>query len=81
MTHDGNIDGVWATIASTPNTNINAANLRDDGRTTIKNAVTSLLQDGRLGKYRRTDQGSRRFVGVVGGNLHQQEQAIINGGE
>jgi hypothetical protein len=80
MTHDGQ-DSVFETIASTPDTNINVANLRDDGKTTIKNAVTALLQAGRIGKYKRTNQGSRRFLGVVGGDLHQAQQEIINGGE
>ena len=80
MTHDGQ-DSIFDTIAATPDENINAANLRDDGRTTIKKAVTALLQAGRIGKYKRTNQGSRRFLGVVGGDLYHQEQAIINGGE
>ena len=84
MTHDGNIDGVWATIKATPDTNINAANLRDENgnkRTTIKNTVTALLQAGRIGQYKRSDKGKKQFLGVVGGDLYHQEQAIINGGE
>ena len=81
MTKDGNIDGVWASVQNAPSTDINAINLRDDGRTTIKNAVTALLQDGRLGAYRRSDKGKKQFIGVMGGELYHQEQNIIHGGE
>ena len=84
MTHDGNIDGVWATIKATPDANINAANLRNEngnGRTTIKDTVTFLLQAGRIGQYKRSDKAKKQFLGVVGGELHQREQEIINGGE
>ena len=62
MTHDGNIDGVWATIKATPDANINAANLRNEngnGRTTIKDTVTFLLQAGRIGQYKRSDKGEK----------------------
>ena len=84
MTKDGNIDGVWATIAATPDANINAANLRNENgnsRTTIKNTVSALLQAGRVGLYKKTYHGKKQFLGVVGGELHQREQEIINGGE
>ena len=47
MTHDGQDSMLIGYNASTPDTNINAANLRDDGRTTIKKAVTALSARGR----------------------------------
>ena len=47
----------------------------------LKKLLQLCCRQSRIGKYKRTNQGSRRFLGVVGGDLHQAQQEIINGGE
>tara|TARA_R100001509_G_scaffold142184_1_gene97475 strand:+ start:8099 stop:10282 length:2184 start_codon:yes stop_codon:yes gene_type:complete len=76
VTKGGAVDGIYAQIQSAPVDDINAGNLSGLGETTIKNAVTKLQNEGRVDGFKRTRNGPRKWLGVVGGVLSNDEEAL-----
>lgn len=76
MTKSGGHDGVWTTIQNAPNDDLNAANLKNVGKTTIKNALTNLSNENRIGTFKTTRNGPTKWLGVVGGRLNQEQDML-----
>ena len=74
MTVGGGTDGVHETIRTSSLDDLNAANLKRWASSTINDSVNKLLESGRIGRYKTTRNGPRKWLGVVGGRLHQEEQ-------
>ena len=79
VTLSSSVDGLWKQVEQAPIEDINAANLKGIGKTTIENCARKLMEDNRIGSYKRTAQGSRKWLGVVGGILNREEDDLING--
>jgi hypothetical protein len=77
VTKGGMHDGIFDAIRTAPNDDINAGNLRNAvGESTIKKAVTTLQNDGRIDQFKRNRSGPRKWLGVVGGQLNQEEDIL-----
>ena len=74
MTNGGGTDGAYETIRTATHDDINAANLKRWAESTIIASVNKLMNDGRIGRYKASRNTSRKWLGVVGGRLHQEEQ-------
>jgi len=72
-------DGIWEAITSAPDDDINAGNIRRSGvkEGTIKKAVTALQNQGRVDQYMKNGSGPRKWLGVVGGRLYQEEREAV----
>lgn len=76
ITKGGAHDGIFEAIRSAPADDINAGNLRTIGETTLKNTITQLQNDGRIDAFKTTRNGPRKWLGVVGGRLNQDEDML-----
>jgi len=76
VTKGGLIDGIFEAVKAAPVDDINAANLKTVGETTIKNTVTKLQNEGRVDTFKTTRNGNRKWLGVIGGRLNQEENAL-----
>ena len=74
MTVGGGTDGVYETIRTASLDDLNAANLKRWASSTINESVNKLLESGRIGRYKTSRNNPRKWLGVVGGRLHQEEQ-------
>ena len=74
MTIGGGADGVPEAIRTATHDDINAANLKRWAKSTIIESVNKLMNDGRIGRYKTSRNTSRKWLGVIGGRLHQEEQ-------
>ena len=74
MTIGGGTDGVPEAIRTATHDDINAANLKRWAKNTIIQSVNKLMNEGRIGRYKTTRNGPRKWLGVVGGRLDQEEQ-------
>ena len=74
MTVGGGTDGVYETIITASLDDLNAANLKRWASSTINESVNKLLESGRIGRYKTSRNNPRKWLGVVGGRLHQEEQ-------
>jgi hypothetical protein len=79
VTKGGMHDGIWEAITSAPDDDINAGNIRRSGvkEGTIKKAVTALQNQGRVDQYMKNGSGPRKWLGVVGGRLYQEEREAV----
>jgi hypothetical protein len=71
-------DGIFEAIRTAPNDDINAGNLRNLGESTIKKAVTKLQNDKRVDQFKRSKGNPRKWLGVIGGQLNQEENEIAH---
>ena len=76
MTIGGGTDGVPEAIRTATHDDINAANLKRWAKNTIIQSVNKLMNEGRIGRYKTTRNGPRKWLGVVGGRLDQEEQEL-----
>ena len=74
MTMGGGTDGVPNAIITAANDDINAFNLKRWAKATILGSVNKLMNEGRIGRYKTSRNTARKWLGVVGGRLHQEEQ-------
>jgi len=74
MTIGGGTDGVPEAIRTATHDDINAANLKRWAKNTIIQSVNKLMNEDRIGRYKTTRNGPRKWLGVVGGRLDQEEQ-------
>jgi len=74
MTIGGGTDGVPEAIRTATHDDINAANLKRWAKNTIIESVNKLMNEGRIGRYKTSRNTPRKWLGVVGGRLHQEEQ-------
>tara|TARA_Y100001937_G_scaffold13629_1_gene18013 strand:- start:785 stop:2974 length:2190 start_codon:yes stop_codon:yes gene_type:complete len=74
MTMGGGTDGVPNAIITAANDDINAFNLKRWAKSTILGSVNKLMNEGRIGRYKTSRNTARKWLGVVGGRLHQEEQ-------
>ena len=77
VTKGGQHDGIFEAIRTAPNDDINAGNLRNVGESTVKKAVTTLQNDGRIDQFKFNRSGPRKWLGVVGGRLDQEEREVV----
>ena len=76
VTKGGMHDGIFEAVKAAPNDDINAGNLKGIGESTLKKAVTSLQNDGRIDQFKRSKSTPRKWLGVVGGQLNQEENML-----
>ena len=78
LTKRGKNDGIWAQIQTASQDDITAQNIKilDVSESTIRDDVEKLMTLGRIGGYKVTRVGDKKFLGVVGGNLHRNEPTI-----
>jgi len=78
VTKGGNTDGLHEMVRIAPEDDITAANLRlmNLSEETFKKDVTKLQNTNRIGQYKITRSGPKKFLGVVGGTLHNNEPTI-----
>ena len=76
VTKGGSIDGIFEAVRAAPVDDINAANLKTIGETTLKNTVTKLQNEGRVDAFKTTRNGNRKWLGVIGGRLNQEENIL-----
>ena len=74
MTIGGGTDGVPEAIRTATHDDINAANLKRWSKNTIIESVNKLMNEGRIGRYKTSRNTPRKWLGVVGGRLDQEEQ-------
>ena len=79
VTKSGVHDGIYEKIQSAPVDDIPAGNLQGLGRTTIEDCVRKLQNENRIDAYKRTKNGPRKWLGVVGGQLNQEENSLVLG--
>ena len=65
---------------SAPNDDINAANLKTIGKTTLKNTVQDLQNFGRVDTFKTTRNGPKKWLGVIGGRLNQEQNMLTDVG-
>ena len=80
VTKGGKVDGIFDAIETAPDDDINAGNLKDAGKTTINNTVTALQNANRIGAFKTGKNDSRKWLGVVGGRLNQEQDDLTNMG-
>ena len=78
VTKGGNTDGLHEMVRIAPEDDMTAANLRlmNLSEETFKKDVTKLQNTNRIGQYKITRSGPKKFLGVVGGTLHNNEPTI-----
>ena len=78
VTKGGNTDGLYEMVRIAPEDDITAANLKlmNLSRDTFEKDVTKLQNANRIGAFRVTRVGPKKFLGVVGGSLHNNEPTI-----
>lgn len=76
LTFTSGVDCLYEQIQVAPIDDIPAANLKDLGKTTIENTARKLMEENTIGTYRRTRNGPRKWLGVVGGILNQEENNL-----
>ena len=78
VTKGGNTDGLHEMVRIAPEDDITAANLRlmNLSEETFKKDVTKLQNTNRIGQFKITRSGPKKFLGVVGGTLHNNEPTI-----
>lgn len=76
VTKGGQHDGIYEAVRTAPVEDINAANIVRFGESTIKDTVTKLQNDGRIDQFKRTRNGPRKWLGVVGGILNREEDDL-----
>ena len=78
VTKGGNTDGLHEMVRIAPDDDMTAANLRlmNLSEETFKKDVTKLQNTNRIGQYKITRSGPKKFLGVVGGTLHNNEPTI-----
>ena len=78
VTKGGNTDGLHEMVRIAPADDMTAANLRlmNLSEETFKKDVTKLQNTNRIGQYKITRSGPKKFLGVVGGTLHNNEPTI-----
>ena len=76
ITKGGMHDGIFEAVKTAPNDDINAGNLKGIGESTLKKAVTTLQNDGRIDQFKRGKNSPRKWLGVVGGQLNQEEDML-----
>ncbi len=74
----GKDNGIWAQIEIAPQDDMIAQNVKILGvsESTIRDDVNKLMMLGRVGGYRITRNGEKRFLGIVGGTLEKNEPTI-----
>ena len=78
VTKGGNTDGLHEMVRIAPDDDMTAANLRlmNLSEETFKKDVTKLQNTNRIGQFKITRSGPKKFLGVVGGTLHNNEPTI-----
>ncbi len=78
VTKGGKTDGLFEMIRIAPEDDLLAANIRllNLSSDTLEGDITKLQKSGRVGQYKITRSGPKKFIGVVGGNLHSNEPTI-----
>jgi len=78
VTKGGNTDGLYEMVRIAPEDDMTAANLKlmNLSRDTFEKDVTKLQNANRIGAFRVTRVGPKKFLGVVGGSLHNNEPTI-----
>lgn len=78
VTKGGNTDGLHEMVRIASEDDITAANLRlmNLSEETFKKDVTKLQNTNRIGQFKITRSGPKKFLGVVGGTLHNNEPTI-----
>jgi 5S rRNA maturation endonuclease (ribonuclease M5) len=78
VTKGGKTDGLFEMIRIAPEDDLLAANIRllNLSSHTLEGDITKLQNSGRVGQYKITRSGPKKFIGVVGGNLHSNEPTI-----
>ena len=78
VTKGGNTDGLFEMVRIAPEDDITAANLKlkNLSRDTLEKDVTKLQNANRIGQYKITRSGPKKFLGVAGGTLHINEPTI-----
>jgi len=78
VTKGGKTDGLFEMIRIAPEDDLLAANIRllNVSSDTLEGDITKLQKSGRVGQYKITRSGPKKFIGVVGGNLHINEPTI-----
>ncbi len=78
VTKGGNTDGLHEMVRIAPEDDMTAANLRlmNLSEETFKKDVTKLQNTNRIGQFKITRSGPKKFLGVVGGTLHNNEPTI-----
>ena len=78
VTKGGNTDGLHEMVRIAPDDDMTAANLRlmNLSEETLKKDVTKLQNTNRIGQFKITRSGPKKFLGVVGGTLHNNEPTI-----
>ena len=78
VTKGGKTDGLFEMIRIAPEDDLLAANIRllNLSPHTLEGDITKLQNSGRVGQYKITRSGPKKFMGVVGGNLHSNEPTI-----
>ncbi len=78
VTKGGNTDGLHEMVRIASEDDMTAANLRlmNLSEETFKKDVTKLQNTNRIGQFKITRSGPKKFLGVVGGTLHNNEPTI-----
>ena len=78
VTKGGGTDGLFEMVRIAPDDDLLAANIKllNLHKDTLKGDVTKLQNANRIGQYKITRSGPKKFLGVVGGNLHINEPTI-----
>ena len=78
VTKGGKTDGIFEMIRIASEDDLLAANIRllNLSPATLEGDITKLQKAGRVGQYKITRSGPKKFIGVVGGNLHSNEPTI-----
>ena len=74
----GKDDGIYAQIKIASQDDMIAQNVKilDVSESTIRDDVNKLMMLGRVGGYRITRSGDKKFLGIVGGTLEKNEPTI-----
>jgi len=78
FTAGGKEDGLHIAIEDAPHMDIDAANLKGTSNDTIVKEIRKMCNEGVLGKYGKTRNAIKKYIGVVGGRLHMQNEEWNN---
>ena len=76
VTKGGKYDGLFEAAQNAPHDDIDAANIIRFGSSTVNNTITKLQNDGRVDTFKRTRNGPRKWLGVIGGTLNKEEDNL-----
>ena len=76
LTKSTSQNSVFEFARTAPDTNVDALIVRSVGKSTIENAITFLETAGRVARFKRTRNGDRKWLGVVGGILNQEQDML-----